>query len=168
MKGGRLAVTALATLVALIGPSGCTAIGAGSISSVNLTVGEDISHSNSYYTGILVFMAAIDVFLIVAQATGEIEIFGQNSRAIETDLARGEGPFIDDLAQALALSKDEVPRLGAQLRRHRATLLGAMRQSASPTAYAEGLRAALETALAEDPGLTGRLHAARARLSAAR
>lgn len=163
-----LARTALIALSTLASSSGCTAIGAGSISSVNLTVGEDISHSNSYYTGILVFMAAIDVFLIVAQATGEIEIFGQNSRAIETDLARGEGPFIDDLAQALALSKDEVPRLGAQLRRHRATLLGAMRQSASPTAYAEGLREALETALAEDPDLTERLHAARARLGATR
>lgn len=165
MKWGRLAVPALAPL---IGTGGCTAIGAGSISSVNLTVGEDISHSNSAYTGILAFMAAVDVFLLVAQATGEIEIFGQNSRGIETDLARGEGPFIDDLAQALALSKDEVPRLGAQLRRHRATLLGAMRQSAAPTVYAENLRTALETALAEDPALTERLHAARARLSAAR
>lgn len=150
---------------------GCTALVAGSNFSVNATVGDPSSagFDNTVISSLLIGAAATDITLLILAASGEIDLeLGLNERQLETDLARGEGPFIDDLAAALALNEAEVPRLGAQLRRHRATLLGAMRQSAAPTTYAEGLRTALEMALAEDPALTERLHAARARLSAAR
>lgn len=157
------------TLIALsLATPGCTAIVAASNFSVNATVGDPSSagFDSAVISGLLIGAAAIDVALLVLAASGEVVVM--NARQTETDLARGEGPFIDDLAAALALPRDEVPRLGAQLRRHRATLLGAIRQSAAPTVYAENLREALETALAEDPGLTERLHAARTRLSASR
>lgn len=158
-------------LVALVlsAPPGCSALVAGANFSVNATLGEPSSagFDQGVISGLLIGAAALDVALLVLMATGEIEL-ATNERQLETDLARGDGPFVSDLAAALELPEGEVPRLAALLRRHRATLLGAIRQSAAPTTYAEGLRTALEMALAEDPGLTERLHAARARLSAAR
>jgi hypothetical protein len=144
-----------------MGSSGCTAIGGGAISSVNLTVGEDISYSQGGYTAVLIGCALLDITILVLVATGEMDL-ALHERELDTDLARGDGRFVSDLASALALPASEVPRLGEVLRRHRGAIMGAIRQSAAAAERALALRAAIENALAEAPSLAARLLATRA------
>lgn len=141
--------------------SGCTAIGAGSISAVNLTAEKDVSHSNAGYTGVLIGAAVFDAFIIGSLiAQGEF-LSGLDTRELATDLARGDGAFVHDLAAALALPEAEVPRLGEQLRRHRPALLDALRRPAPPAERVSALQAAIGSALADDPDLLQRLQGAR-------
>jgi hypothetical protein len=156
---------------------GCSAIVAGSNFSVNATVGDPSSagFDNTVISSLLIGAAAVDVTLLILAAMGEIDLgLALNERQLETDLARGEGPLISDLAHALALPEDEVPRLAAKLREHRDALVTAVRATPTDEDPAVGelastrtanrllaLRAALERALSEDPALAARLTEAR-------
>ncbi len=157
MKRGALLALALSAT------PGCSGIVASANFSVNATVGAPSSagFDNVVISGLLIGAVAVDVALIVLAAS-EVDM-AMNERQLETDLARGVGPFISDLAHALGLPESDVPRLGAKLRQHREALIGAM-QSEGNTSTATrllALRAAFERALIEDPELKARLDAAR-------
>lgn len=74
-------------------------------------------------------------------------------RALATDLARGDGPWVNDLAAWLALPQGLVPQLGKTLREARPVLAEALAEPLSESAF----RTLLGVTLCRDEAL--RFHA---------
>lgn len=146
---------------------GCTGAVVGAVSSVNATIGDPSSArlDHAAVITLLVAFACIDIVLTYQLVNGE-DIFdlGEHRRELETDLARGEGAFVSDLAAALALPDHAVPQLGAALRNHRAAILASLSAEGDARARLTAVGVAVRGALAGDPVLTE--HLARARVSA--
>ncbi len=144
-------------LLAVAASMGCTGIAAGAALSVNSTVGEKkIDLSGGLGLTVVLLFVPVDILLTVGVVTGELELgaIEPYRREIRTDIARGGGPQIEQLAAVLGLDDAEAVRLGALVQRHRDRLDAPL---ADPTpldrARLETFAGALRGALAEDPAI---------------
>ena len=80
---------------------------------------------------------------------------GENDEQLRIDLARGEGPTLDDLAAAFALRPERRGLFAAAMRKKRGRLLATLDASSPETARVRGLLREVSDAMREDDALRG-------------
>ena len=88
----------------------------------------------------------------------------ENRRGVRTDISRGEGPFVDEIAMLHQVPIELRPRLGAALQRAHPALDAPLADPDISAADAAAFGAALVDAMAADPSLGPHVEAMRRRM----
>lgn len=126
LKGALARVGWAVATAGVVGTSsGCTGLFTSGVALANLSLDSPIRLDSSLFLGVAVAFLPVDIVLTYAMIEGDFELtyLERNRREIMVAVARGEGPFVSDLAYALGFDEEATRELGAALREARAEVV---------------------------------------------